>query len=51
MVRNHSNDNAETQNLPVKAGVRLVHYNTEHPQLSYRNMGRRPIETVMEFVT
>jgi len=28
----------------------LVHYNTERPHLGYRNMGRRPIETVMSFV-
>ena len=28
----------------------LVHYNTERPHLGYRNMGRRPIETVMAFV-
>lgn len=24
----------------------LVHYNTERPYLGYRNMGRRPIETI-----
>ena len=29
----------------------LVHYNTERPHLGYRNMGRRPIETVMSFVS
>ena len=28
----------------------LVHYNTERPHLGYRNMGRRPVETVMSFV-
>ena len=28
----------------------LVHYNTERPHLGYRNMGRRPMETVMDFV-
>jgi transposase InsO family protein len=28
----------------------LAHYNTERPHLGYRNMGRRPIETVMSFV-
>lgn len=27
----------------------LVHYNTERPHLGYRNMGRRPVETVMSF--
>ena len=29
----------------------LVLYNTERPHLGYRNMGRRPIETVMSFVS
>jgi transposase InsO family protein len=29
----------------------LVHDNTERPHLGYRNMGRRPIETVMPFVS
>ena len=29
----------------------LLHYNTERPHLGYRNQGRRPIETVMSFVS
>ena len=29
----------------------LVHYNTARPHLGYRNMGRRPMETVMSFVS
>jgi transposase InsO family protein len=29
----------------------LIHYNTARPHLGYRNMGRRPIETVMSFVS
>jgi transposase InsO family protein len=29
----------------------LVHYNTERPHLGYRNVGRRPIETIMSFVS
>lgn len=29
----------------------LVHYNTERPHLGYRNQGRRPIETVNQFVS
>lgn len=29
----------------------LVFYNTQRPHLGYRNMGRRPIETVMSFVS
>ena len=28
----------------------LVHYNTERSHLGYRNMGRRPTETVMNFL-
>ena len=28
----------------------LHHYNTERPHLGYRNMGKRPIDTVMQFV-
>ena len=28
----------------------LVHYNTERPHLGYRNLGRRPVKTVMSFV-
>lgn len=29
----------------------LIHYNTERPHLGYRNMGRRPFDTVMSFVS
>ena len=29
----------------------FVHYNTERPHLGYRNMGRRPAETLMSFVS
>jgi len=29
----------------------LVHYNTESPHLGYRNQGKRPIDTVMSFVS
>jgi transposase InsO family protein len=29
----------------------LVHYNTERPHLGYRNMGRRPVETIRSFVS
>ncbi len=28
----------------------LVHYNTERPHRGYRNMGRRPVETINEFL-
>ena len=29
----------------------LVHYNTERPHRGYRNRGKRPIDTVLEFVS
>ena len=29
----------------------LRFYNAERPHLGYRNMGRRPLETVMSFVS
>ena len=29
----------------------LRHYNTERPHLGYRNQGRRPIETINQFVS
>lgn len=29
----------------------LVHYNTEQPHLGYRNQGRKPIETINQFVS
>lgn len=28
----------------------LVHYNTERPHRGYRNMGKRPIETITEYL-
>jgi transposase InsO family protein len=28
----------------------LVHYNTERPHQGYRNMGRRPIDTINEYL-
>ncbi len=37
--------------LQVDLDAWLVFYNTERPHLGYRNMGRRPIETVMSFVS
>jgi hypothetical protein len=29
----------------------LVHYNTERPHLGYRNMGKRPIDTVNAYLS
>ena len=28
----------------------LVHYNTERPHREYRNMGRRPIDTIEQYL-
>ncbi len=42
-------DSVETLRADLDAW--LVHYNTERPHLGYRNMGKRPIETVMLFVS
>ena len=37
--------------LQTDLDVWLVHYNTERPHPGCRNQGRRPIETVMSFVS
>ena len=37
--------------LQADLDVWLIHYNTERPHLGYRNMGRRPVETVMSCVS
>jgi len=36
--------------LQTDLDVWLNHYNTERPHLGYRNQGRRPIETIEQFV-
>jgi len=36
--------------LQANLDVWLVHYNTERPHQGYRNMGRRPIDTINEFL-
>jgi transposase-like protein len=36
---------------PSEIDAWLIHYITERPHLGYRNMGRRPVETVMSFVS
>jgi hypothetical protein len=36
--------------LQAELDAWLHHYNTERPHLGYRNMGRRPLDTVMQFV-
>ncbi len=37
--------------LQADIGAWLVHYNTERLHLGYRHMGRRPVETIMSFVS
>jgi len=32
-------------------GAWLIHHNAERPHLGYRNQGRRPIETINQFVS
>jgi Integrase core domain len=36
--------------LQVDLDKWLVHYNTERPHQGYRNMGRRPIDTVNQYL-
>lgn len=42
---------ASVDALRAELDAWLVRYNTGRPHLGYRNMGRRPIETVMSFVS
>ena len=42
-------DSVEALQQDLNAGLR--HYNTERPHLRYRNQGRRPIETINQFVS
>ena len=48
-MRDNFYDSVEA--LLADLDISLVHYNTERPHLGYRNMGRRPVETVMSFVS
>ena len=48
-LRENFYDSVEALQADLEAW--LVHYNTERPHLGYRNMGRRPVETVMPFVS
>jgi transposase InsO family protein len=41
---------ASVEMLPADLDAWLIHYNTERPDLGYRNQGRRPIETINQFV-
>ena len=52
------NRTAESRQMTAGSQFRLdekqghvIHYNTERPHLGYRNMGRRPIDTVISFVS
>jgi transposase InsO family protein len=42
---------ATVEALQADLDAWLVHYNTERPHPGYRNMGRRPVETIMSFVS
>ena len=48
-MRERFYDNVEA--LQVDLDEWLLVYNTERPHLGYRNIGRRPIETVMSSVS
>jgi len=39
------------QSLQDDLNLWLIHYNTERPHRGYRNQGKRPIDTVLVFVT
>jgi len=41
---------ASTEELQDDLDRWLVHYNTERPHLGYRNMGRRPIDTINAYL-
>jgi len=47
-MRENFYDSVEPLQADLDAWLR--HYNTERPHLGYRNMGRRPVDTVMQFV-
>ena len=48
-LRENLYDSVEALQADLDAS--LIHYSTERPHLGYRNMGRRPVETVMSFVS
>ncbi len=39
------------EDLPVDLDTWLVHYNTERPHRGYRNRGKRPMDTVNDYLT
>jgi len=48
-MREHFYESVEALQADLDAW--LQHYNTERPPLGYRNQGRRPIETINQFVS
>jgi transposase InsO family protein len=50
-VAMHEKVCASVEALQAELDAWLVHYNTERPPLGYRNRGRRPIETIQQFVS
>jgi len=41
---------ASVEALQADLDAWLIHYTTERPHLGYRNQGRRPIETINQFL-
>ena len=50
-VKMRENFYESVEALQVDLDAWLQHYNTERPHLGYRNQGRRPIETINQFVS
>jgi transposase InsO family protein len=46
----HEKVYASVEALQTDLDAWLIHDNTERPHLGYRNQGRRPIETIQQFV-
>lgn len=41
----------QRRGAPCDLDAWLIHYNTERPHLGYGNMGRRPLDIVLSFVS
>lgn len=50
-VKMRENFYESVEALQTDLNAWLHHYNTERPHLGYRNQGRRPIETINQFVS
>lgn len=49
-IKMRENFYESVETLQADLDTRLIHFNMERPHLDYRNMGRRPVETIMSFV-